>query len=76
MTAALGIVLDPEELTMKFFGGTTITLPDYTPTESPHHTSDILCININNTTNLAATGQLGTLQNPSLKNQKKIKKTL
>ena len=61
MTAALGVVLDINSNSQKFFGGGQVnnTAKNVANDESCH-TDDILCLTISSDRRLAATGQVGS----------------
>ena len=60
MVAALGIVLDPEENTMKVFGGVeTKMVAKNVADDSKFHMDDILSIDVSSDRKLVVSGQVG-----------------
>ena len=61
MTAALGVILDPNSNTQKFFGGGEVeNTSKQTANDNNGHTNDIMCSKICNHRKFAATGQVGS----------------
>ncbi len=60
MTAALGVILDHNSNTQKFFGGGQVANKHKTQSsDMEHHTNDITAMCMSNDRTLAATGQVG-----------------
>ena len=61
MTAALGVVLDHNSNTQKFFGGGEVdNASKQTACDANGHTNDIMCISLSDDRTTAATGQVGS----------------
>ena len=61
MTAALGVILDQDTNTQKFFGGGEVeNTSKQTANDENGHTNDIMCIKVCNKRHVAATGQVGS----------------
>ena len=61
MTAALGVILDQDSNTQKFFGGGEVdNTSKQTANDNNCHTNDIMCIKVCNHRKMAATGQVGS----------------
>ena len=63
MTAALGIIFDPGNRKQLFFGGgeTNYLVRKQTDVETEGHTDDIMCLTMNNTRTIVASGQVGNI---------------
>ena len=61
MTAALGVILDHDSNTQKFFGGGEVeNTSKQTAKDTKGHTNDIMCIKLTRDRTTAATGQVGS----------------
>lgn len=61
MTAALGVVLNPNQNTQKFFGGSIVSSKK--KFKCLEHIDDILCLDISDDRNFVATGEVGPQPN-------------
>ena len=60
MTAALGVILDPQSNTQKFFGGGEVeNTAKNVANDRDHHTDDVMCVRLNNNRDTAVSGQTG-----------------
>jgi len=61
MTAALGVILDPQSNTQKFFGGGEVdNTAKNVANDQAHHTDDVMCIRVDNARTTAVSGQVGS----------------
>ena len=61
MTAALGVILDRNNNTQKFFGGGEVeNTSKQTANDMNGHTNDVMCIKLCNHKKMAASGQVGS----------------
>ena len=60
MTAALGVILDIDSNTQKFFGGGEVdSTAKNVANDNNHHTDDVMCIRVNDARDTAVSGQVG-----------------
>jgi len=60
MTAALGVILDPQENQQKFFGGGEVeNTAKNVANDRDHHTDDVMCLRLNANRDTAVSGQTG-----------------
>lgn len=60
MTAAVGVILDQNTNTQKFFGGGQVDLKaKNVSNDNDHHTDDITALTISSDRRFAASGQVG-----------------
>ena len=61
MTAALGVILDHNSNTQKFFGGGEVAnTAKNVANDENHHTDDIMCLKVDPSRGTAASGQVGS----------------
>ena len=61
MTAALGVILDTNSNTQKFFGGGEVdSTAKNVANDTKHHTDDVMCVRLNPARDTAASGQVGS----------------
>ena len=61
MTAALGVILDRQTNTQKFFGGGEVAnTAKNVANDQNHHTDDIMCLKVDPSRRTAVSGQVGS----------------